>query len=54
MLQELGGSNSSYSLKNQHKLNPVFSDGNKEIDITDVEKFTTKLRNEWKVQQTNI
>ncbi|KDR16306.1 Glycogen debranching enzyme, partial [Zootermopsis nevadensis] len=48
-IQELGGSNSSYSLSNQQKLNPVFNNNNKEIDISDVEKFIAKLRNEWKI-----
>jgi glycogen debranching enzyme len=54
MLQELGASNSSYSLSNQHKLNPVFNNNTKEIDISDVQKFVAKLRNEWKVQQAYI
>ncbi|XP_069703236.1 glycogen debranching enzyme isoform X2 [Periplaneta americana] len=48
-IQELGDSNSSYSLSDQHKLNPIFSDSNKEITISDVEKFTTKLRRDWKI-----
>ncbi|PSN51057.1 hypothetical protein C0J52_01523 [Blattella germanica] len=48
-IQELGGSNSSYSLSDQHKLNPIFSDTNKEVTISDVEKFISNMRNEWKI-----
>jgi hypothetical protein len=51
-LQELGVSNSSYSLRNQQRLNPVFYDHGKEVHMSDVEKFITKLRNERKVHQT--
>lgn len=50
VLQELGGSKSSYSLSEQLKLNPVFSEGtNTPITFDDIEKFIGKLRKEWKV-----
>jgi hypothetical protein len=52
-LQELGVSNSSYSLKNQQQLNPIFNDRGKKVHMSDIEKFITKLRNEWKVQHTD-
>ncbi|KAK7868484.1 hypothetical protein R5R35_001895 [Gryllus longicercus] len=48
-VQELGDSNSAYSLRNQLKLNPIFSEGNHTIEYTDIEKFTDKMRREWKV-----
>ncbi|XP_050499688.1 glycogen debranching enzyme isoform X2 [Diabrotica virgifera virgifera] len=49
-IQELGESNSSYSLSEQLKLNPVFkkSDG-KMPTFEEVEQFTAKLRKDWKV-----
>ena len=52
MFQELGDSNSSYSLRDQHKLNPAFSDSRREVGISDVEKLTSHLRNDWKVMLT--
>jgi glycogen debranching enzyme len=48
-IQELGVSNSSYSIRNQQQLNPVFNDRGKNIHMSDIEKFITKLRNEWKM-----
>ncbi|CAG9829289.1 unnamed protein product [Diabrotica balteata] len=49
-IQELGESNSSYSLSEQLKLNPVFkkSDG-KMPTFEEMEQFTSKLRKDWKV-----
>ncbi|XP_076266629.1 glycogen debranching enzyme isoform X2 [Rhynchophorus ferrugineus] len=49
-IQELGASNSSYSLSEQLKLNPLFDeeDGTK-ITFEDVEKFAAHIRKEWKV-----
>ncbi|KRT82522.1 hypothetical protein AMK59_4835 [Oryctes borbonicus] len=47
-IQELGASNSSYSLKEQLKLNPIFDDG-QPITFDEVEKFLSKIRTEWKV-----
>lgn len=49
-IQELGASNSSYSLSNQLKLNPNFND-NHQISHEDVKEFVEKLRTEWKVTQ---
>ncbi|CAK1603726.1 unnamed protein product [Parnassius mnemosyne] len=47
-VQELGASNSSYSIANQLRLNPRFSDdGSREATFADVENFVAKIRNEW-------
>ncbi|XP_011865621.1 PREDICTED: glycogen debranching enzyme isoform X2 [Vollenhovia emeryi] len=48
-IQELGNSMSSYSLKDQSKLNPAFNDNNKIITYRDIETFTNKMRTEWKM-----
>nr|XP_018912835.1 PREDICTED: glycogen debranching enzyme [Bemisia tabaci] len=48
-IQELGGSNSAYSLCNQLSLNVTFNEGNRDITYDDVTVLTDKLRNEWKV-----
>ncbi|XP_077266299.1 glycogen debranching enzyme-like isoform X3 [Temnothorax americanus] len=48
-IQELGLSESSYSLKNQAKLNPAFNDNDKLISFRDIELFTHKMRTEWKM-----
>ncbi|EFN70541.1 Glycogen debranching enzyme [Camponotus floridanus] len=48
-IQELGNSKSSYSLKNQMKLNPVFNEDNQIITYHDIEQFVNKMRTEWKV-----
>ncbi|XP_014469825.1 PREDICTED: glycogen debranching enzyme isoform X4 [Dinoponera quadriceps] len=48
-IQELGQSNSSYSLSDQMKLNPSFNDNNKIITYHDVERFVNKMRTEWKM-----
>ncbi|XP_070513892.1 glycogen debranching enzyme isoform X3 [Cardiocondyla obscurior] len=48
-IQELGNSKSSYSLKNQVKLNPSFNDGNKIVTYHDIETLTDKMRTEWKM-----
>lgn len=47
--QELGGSNSAYSLSDQLKLNPKFNYDGKTADISDVEAITDKMRRDWKV-----
>lgn len=43
-IQELGASRSSYSLCDQHKLNPQFG-----ADYQQVEQFLDKIRTEWKI-----
>ncbi|XP_063531956.1 glycogen debranching enzyme-like [Cydia strobilella] len=45
-IQELGGSNSSYSLADQLKLNPAFG---ADASFADVDNLLTKLRCEWRV-----
>ncbi|GAB1601007.1 glycogen debranching enzyme-like isoform X1 [Argonauta hians] len=47
-LQELGRSNSSYSIRNQLTLNPIFSQG-EEISFKDVANFTRWLNKQWKM-----
>ncbi|GJQ87827.1 hypothetical protein Trydic_g18672 [Trypoxylus dichotomus] len=47
-IQELGASNSAYSLKEQLKLNPIFDDG-QPTTFDEVEKLLSKLRTEWKI-----
>ena len=42
--QHLGGSNSAYSLRDQHCLNPTF-----ECDWDSLEKFVSKMRRDWNV-----
>lgn len=49
ILQQLGISNSAYSLSDQLKLNPIFNDGNSEATFSALEKIISKMRNEWKV-----
>lgn len=48
-IQELGASNSSYSLSNQLRLNPGFHSEDKETTFEDIEELITKIRNEWNV-----
>ncbi|KAH7710427.1 glycogen debranching enzyme [Aphelenchoides avenae] len=43
-IQTLGVSNSSYSIADHHKLNPVFGE---EYTLDDVQKFVEKLEHEW-------
>lgn len=47
--QQLGLSNSCYSLSDQLKLNPIFSDGSSELSFATVEKLVAKMRTEWKM-----
>lgn len=48
-IQELGDSNSSYSLKNQLKLNPLFDYEGKKCTIKDIANLVEKMQKEWKV-----
>lgn len=48
-VQELGESNSSYCLKNQLRLNPVFSTKGKEYTMKDMEALVVKMKEEWDV-----
>lgn len=52
-IQELGGSRSAYSLRNQLKANPNFASakGGK-VTFEDVEKIIKKIRQEWGVSDT--
>ncbi|CAG2175407.1 unnamed protein product, partial [Oppiella nova] len=43
-IQELGGSNSSYCLSDQLKLNPIFSSKDKEYTFDDISEFTEWMR----------
>lgn len=54
ILQELGGSLSCYSLKNQLRFNPMFYDEGREYSMEDVAKLVNKMRNEWKVILTGF
>lgn len=47
--QELGASNSSYSLKDQHRLNIEFHTPDHEFTFDDVEVLVKKMKHEWKV-----
>lgn len=46
-IQELGSSNSSYSLKDHMKFCPSSSDGEAELTETALKKFINKIRQEW-------
>ncbi|XP_011685016.1 PREDICTED: glycogen debranching enzyme isoform X2 [Wasmannia auropunctata] len=48
-IQELGRSKSSYSLKDQAKLNPLFNENNEIVTHRDIETFAKKMRTEWKM-----
>ena len=48
-IQELGESNSAYSLKNQLKLNPIFSPGKTKYGFSDLGKLVEHIRKDWKV-----
>ncbi|XP_050699326.1 glycogen debranching enzyme-like isoform X6 [Eriocheir sinensis] len=48
-IQELGASNSSYSLKDQHRLNVEFHVPDHEFTLDDVEALVKKMKEEWKV-----
>lgn len=46
-IQELGGSRSAYSLKNQNKVNPEFQNGDQPVEFEDVNKVIKKMREDW-------
>ncbi|KFM74098.1 Glycogen debranching enzyme, partial [Stegodyphus mimosarum] len=48
-IQELGGSQSSYSLRNQLALNPTFHTKSKKCTLGDIGELVEKMRREWKV-----
>ncbi|XP_059168911.1 glycogen debranching enzyme-like isoform X2 [Physella acuta] len=49
-IHELGISNSAYSIRDQLRLSPVYSKGSsKQYDLTDVEKLTTYMNQNWSV-----
>ncbi|KAK4310829.1 hypothetical protein Pmani_017632 [Petrolisthes manimaculis] len=48
-IQELGASNSSYSLKDQHALNTEFHTPNHQYNFSDVEAIIRKMKDEWKM-----
>ncbi|PRD17856.1 UNVERIFIED_CONTAM: Glycogen debranching enzyme [Trichonephila clavipes] len=49
-IQQLGDSDSSYSLRNQLKLNPIFDSPMKKCTLNDISALVEKMRKEWKVQ----
>lgn len=52
--QELGGSNSGYSLREQLKVNPAFNKQNgAATSFQDIEQLIATLRTEWKVSNNN-
>ena len=48
-IQDLGKSNSSYSIKDQLKLNPIFCKPGQSYVFKDVEKLVAKVNREWKM-----
>lgn len=48
-IQELGSSNSAYSLKNHFAVNPSFSYKDHDVGFEDIQKFVEMMRKEWKV-----
>lgn len=49
-IQELGGSKSAYSLRNQLRVNPHFAAGKgAKVNFDDVEVIVKKMRQEWGV-----
>lgn len=53
-VKELGGSLSGYSLRDQLRLNPMFSDQDRQYSMDDLQALVQKLRDEWKVVLLNI
>lgn len=52
-VQELGGSNSAYSIQDQRKVNPTFADPARPVEPTfaDVERVVQKMRTDWGVSR---
>lgn len=48
-IQELGKSNSSYSIKDQLKINPTFNRPGQKLGFKDVENLVSKVNREWKM-----
>lgn len=48
-IQELGESNSAYSLRDQRHLSPAYSDGTNHYTYKDVHNLVDKMAKEWKV-----
>ncbi|XP_063431014.1 glycogen debranching enzyme-like [Mytilus trossulus] len=48
-LQELGESNSAYSIRDQRHLSPVYNTGGKQYTYKDVNQLVQKMCKEWKV-----
>ncbi|XP_050533845.1 glycogen debranching enzyme isoform X3 [Daktulosphaira vitifoliae] len=48
-IQELGGSHSSYSLKDQLALNPSFNYNNHKVTFNDIKLIIEEMRNEWNI-----
>ncbi|KAG1659081.1 Glycogen debranching enzyme [Nymphon striatum] len=48
-IQALGGSNSAYSLLNQHRLNPRFNDDDKSYEMADVAQLMEKINRDWHI-----
>ncbi|KAH3779494.1 hypothetical protein DPMN_157297 [Dreissena polymorpha] len=48
-IQALGTSNSSYSIKDQLQLNPMFANHGRQSTFEDVERLMRKMNQEWKV-----
>lgn len=48
-IQELGGSNSSYSLADQLKLNPILHSKDTEVTFKEVQDFIEWMRTEWRM-----
>lgn len=46
-IQELGQSNSSYSIRDHHKLNPKFSSAEHTFDVNMMEHFVQKVHKSW-------
>ncbi|XP_041474859.1 glycogen debranching enzyme-like [Lytechinus variegatus] len=48
-IQELGASNSSYSIRNQHAINPSLDCNGNKVTLADVQGLVSKMQHEWGV-----